>query len=138
MDYNLFENSKCISAVYKDKMPNLKNIEITKMVFMPGEDAELTVTIDTIELPQEMPSKWLMQKANTIQIEIVFIGIENIIFDFTNGSRCDFNLINNNGLKYVCFKSNVDEKEISFNAKWIYVKQISAYTNQTTNEEQWI
>ena len=138
MDYNLFENSKCISAVYKDKMPDLTNIEITKMVFMPGEDAELTVTIDTIELPQEMPSKWLMQKANTIQIEIVFIGIENIIFDFTNGSRCDFNLINNNGLKYVCFKSNVDEKEISFNAKWIYVKQISAYTNQTTNEEQWI
>ena len=102
MDYKLFEDSKCISAIYKDKMPTLTNIEINKMVIVPGEDAELIVTFDTIELPQNMPSKWLLQNANTVQIEIVFIGVEIINFDFTNGSRCDFNLINKNGKIYIC------------------------------------
>ena len=88
MDYSLFEDAKCISMIYKEKMPDLQNVEIVKMVITPGEDAEIRITLDTLELPQNMPSKWLLQEINTVQLEIAFIGIELIDFNLTNGMNC--------------------------------------------------
>lgn len=57
MDYSLFDDAKCISMIYKEKMPDLQNVEIVKMEITPGEDAEIRINVDTTELPQNMPSK---------------------------------------------------------------------------------
>lgn len=138
MDYSLFEDAKCISMIYKEKMPDLQNVEIVKMVITPGEDAEIRITLDTLELPQNMPSKWLLQEINTVQLEIAFIGIELIDFNLTNGMNCHFAISNNKGRKHVRITNIADGKKISLDAKWIYVKQISAYIKQTSDEEQWI
>ena len=79
MDYSLFEDAKCISMIYKEKMPDLQNVEIVKMVITPGEDAEIRITLDTLELPQNMPSKWLLlfqiiREENTFVLQILQMG----------------------------------------------------------------
>ena len=89
MDYSLFDDAKCISMIYKEKMPDLQNVEIVKMVITPGEDAEFRINVDTTEMPQNMPSKWLLRKVNTVQFLIVFSGIEFIEFSLTNGMNCN-------------------------------------------------
>lgn len=126
MDYSLFDDAKCISKIYKEKMPDLQNVEIEKMIIIPGKDAEFRICVDTTELPQEMPSEWLEQKATNVQIWIAFIGIEFIEFNITNGMNCSMALSNNNGKKRVCITNNTDKKRICIDAKWIFAKKISA------------
>ena len=92
MDYSLFVDAKCISKIYKEKMPDLQNVEIEKMVIIPGKDAEIRICVDTTELPQEMPSEWLIQKATNVQIWIAFISIEFIEFNITNGMNCSMTI----------------------------------------------
>ena len=134
MDYSLFDDAKCISMIYKEKMPDLQNVEIVKMEITPGEDAEIRINVDTTELPQNMPSKWLMRKVNTVQFLIAFSGIEFIEFSLTNGMNCNITISDNNGRKRVCITNSKDGKRICFYAKWIFANEISAHINNTSGQ----
>ena len=135
MDYTLFEDSKCISAIYKENLPDFHEIEIVKVVIVPGKDACLSVTFDISELPRQLPLKWKLQGVNTIQIEISFISIEIIKCNITNGSKCSFELIKKGDRRHVIFKDIMGKKEICIEAKWVYANSISAYIKQILNEE---
>ena len=134
MDYSLFDDAKCISMIYKEKMPDLQNVEIVKMEIEPGEDAVIYMSVDTTELPQNMPSKWLMRKVNTVQFLIAFSGIEFIEFSLTNGMNCNIAISDNNGRKRVCITNSTDGKRICFDAKWIFANEISAHINNTSGQ----
>lgn len=134
MDYSLFDNAKCISMIYKEKMPDLQNVDIAKMEIEPGEDAVIYMNIDTTELPQDMPQKWLMRNVNTVQFLIAFISIEFIEFNLTNGINCNIAISDNNGKKRVCITNNTDGKRICFDTKWIYANEISAHINNTSGQ----
>lgn len=134
MDYSLFDNAKCISMIYKEKMPDLQNVDIAKMEIEPGEDAVIYMNIDTTELPQDMPPKWLMRNVNTVQFLIAFISIEFIEFNLTNGINCNIAISDNNGKKRVCITNNTDGKRICFYTKWIYANEISAHINNTSGQ----
>lgn len=138
MDYSLFDDAKCISMIYKEKMPDLQNVEIVKMEIEPGEDAVIYMSVDTTELPQNMPSKWLMRKVNTVQFLIAFIGIEFIEFSLTNGMNCNIAISDNNGRKRVCITNSTDGKKLCFDAKWIFANEISAYVNNTSDPAEWL
>ena len=73
MDITLFENARSLTALYKN-IPQLQDVEIIKLIVVPGEDLELILTLDTSELPEKLPLKWLDPKVNTVQIELDFIG----------------------------------------------------------------
>ena len=138
MDYSLFVDAKCISMIYKEKMPALQNVENVKMEIDPGEDAVIYMSVDTTELPQNMPSKWLMRKVNTVQFLIAFIGIEFIEFSLTNGMNCNIAISDNNGRKRVCITNSTDGKKLCFDAKWIFANEISAYVNNTSDPAEWL
>ena len=138
MDYSLFDDAKCISMIYKGKMPDLQNVEIVKMEIEPGEDAVIYMSVDTTELPQDMPPKWLMRKVNTVQFLIAFIGIEFIEFSLTNGMNCNIAISDNNGRKRVCITNSTDGKKLCFDAKWIFANEISAYVNNTSDPAEWL
>ena len=74
MDITLFENARSLTALYKN-IPQLQDVEIIKLIVVPGEDLELILTLDTSELPEKLPLKWLDPKVNTVQIELDFIGV---------------------------------------------------------------
>gem|GEM_PF-1868036 len=135
MDYSLFEDAKCISAIYKEKMPDLQNIEIIKIEMIPGDNADLIVTLDVSELPQQIPTKWLLQKINTVQIEVIFLGVKFFKFDLTNGSKCSFTLTKKLDRLFAVFRNKIDNKEICFEAKWVHANKISAYIKETLNED---
>lgn len=135
MDYSLFDDVKCISVIYKEKMPDLQNVNIVKMEIEPNENAVLYMYVDTKDLPRNMPPKWLIRKVNTVQFLIAFISIEFIDFNLTNGMNCNIVISNNNGKKRVCITNNTDGKKVCFDAKWIYVNEISAYVNNTSEPE---
>lgn len=134
MDYSLFDNAKCISMIYKEKMPDLQNVDIAKMEIEPGEDAVIYMNIDTTELPQDMPPKWLMRNVNTVQFLIAFISIEFIEYNLTNGINCNIAISDNKGKKRVCITNNTDGKRICFDTKWIYANEISAHINNTSGQ----
>lgn len=127
MDYSLFEDAKCISAIYKEKMPDLQNIEIIKIEIIPGDSADLIITLDVSELPLLIPTKWLLQRINTVQIEVIFLDVNFFKFNLTNGLKCSFILTKKQDKLFAIFKNKIDDKEISFEAKWVYAKRISAY-----------
>ena len=132
MDYSLFDDVKCISTIYKDKMPDLQDVDIVKMEIEPGEDAVIYMSVDTRELPQNIPPKWLIRKVNTVQFLIAFISVEFIEFNQTNGANCNIAISNNNGKKRVCITNNTDRNKICFDTESISVKKISAYIKNTS------
>ena len=67
MDITRFENVRSLTALYKN-IPQLQDVEIIKIIVVPGEDLELILTLDTSELPEKLPLKWLDRKINTVQI----------------------------------------------------------------------
>ena len=85
MDITLFENVRSLTELYKN-IPQLQDVEIINIIVVPGEDLELILTLDTSELPEKLPLKWLDRKVNTVQIEFDFIGVRIINFNIGNFS----------------------------------------------------
>lgn len=130
MDITLFENACSLTALYKS-IPQLQDVEIIKLIVVPGEDLELILTLDTSELPEKIPLKWLDRKVNTVQIELDFIGVRIINFNIDNVSNYCFrieSLRDNKRIIILTNKANCDK--IKFEAKWAYIKNISGYTKE--------
>ena len=130
MDITLFENARSLTALYKN-IPQLQDVEIIKLIVVPGEDLELILTLDTSELPEKLPLKWLDRKVNTVQIELDFIGVRIINFNIDNVSNYCFRierLRENKRIIILTNKANCDK--IKFEAKWAYIKNISGYTKE--------
>jgi len=130
MDITLFENARSLTALYKN-IPQLQDVEIIKLIVVPGEDLELILTLDTSELPEKLPLKWLDPKVNTVQIELDFIGVRIINFNIDNVSNYCFrieSLRENKRIIILTNKANCDK--IKFEAKWAYIKNISGYTKE--------
>lgn len=130
MDITLFENVRSLTALYKN-IPQLQDVEIIKIIVVPGEDLELILTLDTPELPEKLPLKWLDRKVNTVQIEFDFIGVRIINFNIDNGSNYCFRIERLRGNEHIIIltnKANCDK--IKFEARWAYIKNISGYTKE--------
>ena len=130
MDITLFENVRSLTALYKN-IPQLQDVEIIKIIVVPGEDLELILTLDTSELPEKLPLKWLDRKVNTVQIEFDFIGVRIINFNIDNGSNYCFTIERLRGNEHIIIltnKANCDK--IKFEARWAYIKNISGYTKE--------
>lgn len=56
MDITLFENACSLTTLYKN-IPQLQDVEIIKIIVVPGEDLELILILDTSELPKKLPLK---------------------------------------------------------------------------------
>ena len=131
MDVKIFENANCISAIYKDSIPKFQDIEIVKLIILPGEDVELILSIETKELPKEMPSKWIEREVNAIQFVLDFIGVKNIKYNITDGCSCFFQVENlKNNCHKIIVKNKFSNKELSFEARWIYIKNIVALSTE--------
>ena len=130
MDITLFENVRSLTALYKN-IPQLQDFEIIKMIVVPGDDLELILTLDTSELPEKLPLKWLNRKVNAVQIELDFIGVRIINFNIGNGSHYCFrieSLRENERSVILTNKANCDK--IKFETRWAYIKNISGYTKE--------
>lgn len=130
MDITLFENVRSLTALYKN-IPQLQDVEIIKIIVVPGEDLELILTLDTSELPEKLPLKWLDRKVNTVQIEFDFIGVRIINFNIDTGSNYCFRIERLRGNEHIISltnKANCDK--IKFEARWAYIKNISGYTKE--------
>ena len=130
MDITLFENVRSLTELYKN-IPQLQDVEIIKIIVVPGEDLELILTLDTSELPEKLPLKWLNRKVNTVQIELDFIGVRIINFNIDNGGNYCFkieSLRENEHIIILTNKANCDK--IKFEARWAYIKNISGYTKE--------
>lgn len=130
MDITLFENVRSLTALYKN-IPQLQDVEIIKMIVVPGDDLELILILDTSELPEKLPLKWLNRKVNAVQIELDFIGVRIINFNIGNGSHYCFrieSLRENERSVILTNKANCDK--IKFETRWAYIKNISGYTKE--------
>ena len=130
MDITLFENVRSLTALYKN-IPQLQDVEIINIIVVPGEDLELILTLDTSELPEKLPLKWLDRKVNTVQIEFDFIGVRIINFNIDTGSNYCFRIERLRGNEHIIIltnKANCDK--IKFEARWAYIKNISGYTKE--------
>ena len=126
----LFEDVRSLTELYKN-IPQLQDVEIIKIIVVPGEDLELILTLDTSELPEKLPLKWLDRKVNTVQIELDFIGVRIINLNIDNGSNYCFrieSLRENEHIIILTNKANCDK--IKFEARWAYIKNISGYTKE--------
>lgn len=127
MDFTLFENATSVSAIYKRSLPTFTKIEVVKITIIPGEDTELILTLDTTELPEVLPLKWSQKRINTVQFEIDFIDVDLKKICLTKGMDYNFIMQRKDDKKVVILKNLLDNKEIIFDSKWAYIRNISGY-----------
>jgi hypothetical protein len=126
MDTTFFENARNITALY-NSIPQLQNVEIIKMIIVPGEDLELILTLDTPELPEKLPSKWIDRKVNTVQIELSFLAVKIVNFNIGNGCNYRFDIERlGESKQLITLANNANCNQIKYEAKWAYIKSISS------------
>lgn len=94
---------------------------------MTGEDTELILTLDTTELPKVLPLKWSQKKINTVQFEFDFIDVDIKKFCLTKGMKYNFIMQRKNDKNVIVLKNLLNNKKITFDSKWAYIKNISGY-----------
>ena len=127
MDFTLFENTTSVSAIYKDSLPTFTKIEVIKITILTGEDTELILTLDTTELPKVLPLKWSQKKINTVQFEFDFIDVDIKKICLTKGMKYNFIMQRKNDKNVIVLKNLLNNKKITFDSKWAYIKNISGY-----------
>lgn len=127
MDFTLFEDVTSISAIYKDALPTLTNIEVVKITILTGEETELILTLDTIELPETLPAKWLQRNVNTIQFEFDFIDVDIKKFCLSKGMNYSFIIQYEDNMNVIILKNLSTQREITFKSKWMYIKRVCGY-----------
>jgi len=83
MWHDIIENSMAIKNIYVN-VPDLSDIELRKIELYDGGPT-LHLFFDLPEFPDIPPKKWRGEEYNTVYLEMVFSGIENLkMTDWTN------------------------------------------------------
>lgn len=129
MNIHLVENSHSIQAIYRDRIPSFENVFLVKCVILPGADTEVILTIDTKELPVNMPEKWVKREVNIVQIELEIIVDKILEFDVGNSNEYTLEIESvKNNHRRIYLREKKNNKTICIEASWIYLKNITGYT----------
>ena len=126
------ENVNTVKAIYKEKEPSLNNITLHKVTILPEKCLDLKLVFDIEDMPDNLPLKWKIRKANAVEFQFDFSEVSIKHISITNNSHTDVKLIINKldeETKQVIGFDKLGNCIFDFNANWIYIQYISGYYN---------
>lgn len=121
------ENNEGLKNIYKEE-PSLLNLYLHEFSVLTGEDIRVIIKFDLGDRPKELPSKWRINKVNTIQLVFEFIRVDlNNLVITNNNFRKGKMIINENKNKHIIFIDDKESEVFNLKAKWIFLKNIFGY-----------
>lgn len=126
----LIEKKERLKAIYRDKIPSLQNIELSKIVITNGGDLDCDLNFITTDIPSVMPTKWQQQGCNSVAIGFKLISVEILTLS-TSGNDIFGHLTISKELDsiVVSFVSNTREM-FKMKCKWIYLDYITGLVTE--------
>ncbi|ELY2857404.1 hypothetical protein SMC92_004559 [Cronobacter dublinensis] len=122
----LVDKSK-VSSIFKEEEPSLCNIDIHEIIFH-RDGPKITLRFNLENYPSDPPKKWVLQKFNTVQLQLTALDINEVKFsgwEKTN-YNLDLNISKCDDLIVISARDNVFCLYIK--ASYLSVSSISAYT----------
>ncbi|MGX1810000.1 Imm50 family immunity protein [Nocardia sp. NPDC055321] len=63
-----------IRSVFKESEPSLTGISLQSLC-MHRDGPRVTLRVDLSSYPDNPPAKWVQRQANTVQVELMFVGV---------------------------------------------------------------
>lgn len=124
---NHVQKAVIVKSVFLDNIPSLNNIELNTLKIEMGGDLGINLNFDLPELPLKMPEKWIKSGVNTVQLNLLLLGAEILLFKLTNTTKTGNFFINEEcGCKLFVYK-NDDGEILKIKTKWIYIQSILGY-----------
>ncbi|EOC1568903.1 hypothetical protein ACI1AR_004363 [Cronobacter dublinensis] len=122
----LVDKSK-VSSIFKEEEPSLCNIDIHEIIFH-RDGPKITLRFNLENYPSDPPKKWVLQKFNTVQLQLTALDINEVKFsgwEKTN-YNLDLNISKCDDLIVISARGEVFCLYIK--ASYLSVSSISAYT----------
>lgn len=99
---DLLVDKRKISSIFTDNEPLLCSVDLHDIMFH-RDGPKITLRFNIVSYPSEPPKKWLIQKCNTVQLQLVALDVKevklsgwektNYILDIEISKKDDFIII---------------------------------------------
>lgn len=119
------DDSRPVRAIYGDYLPSLTAVVLHE-ICLHEDGPRATLKIDLSEFPSRPPRKWLQEQLNTVQVELMLIGIRRLsLRGWINGPVVDLSITREEALIHVFTSSELPAIDIW--SDWAMISRIAAY-----------
>lgn len=119
-------NSQPIKAIYGDCTPSLNNVDVHSVIFN-RDGPTVSIKLNLNEYPTKPPKKWEVQKFNTVQIVLSFLGVKSINMSGWVYTNYSMNLVVSRKNELISLSAKKDDFEINLESGFVDIDSISAY-----------
>jgi len=119
-------NSQPIKSIYGDCTPSLNNVEVHSILFN-RDGPTVSIKLNLNEYPTKPPKKWEIQKFNTVQIVLSFLGVKSVNMSGWVYTNYPMSLIVSKKNELISLSAKENEFEINLESSFVDLDSISAY-----------
>lgn len=124
---DLLIDKKSISSIFTTNEPSLAGIDLHDIVFH-RDGPKITLRFNIVDYPPAPPKKWVIQKYNTVQLQLTAIDIDEVKLSGWKKSNyvLDLNISRENG--FVIISAQDDVFYLYVKSAFLDISSITAYT----------
>lgn len=125
---DLLLDSRSIRAIFGDLDPALDLVDLHE-VRLDRQGGSLFLNLDLADYPAVPPKKWVVQEANTVQVELEFSSVLSVTIEgwgTATGSHLEIARNAEGQIELMCR----DVPRIRATAEWLTLRRIGAYRSE--------
>ncbi|ELY3774463.1 hypothetical protein SMX71_004185 [Cronobacter dublinensis] len=116
-----------VSSFFKEEEPSLYNIDIHEIIFH-RDGPKITLRFNLENYPSDPPKKWVLQKFNTVQLQLTALDINEVKFSGWEKTNYNLDLNISKCDDLIVISARDDVFCLYIKASYLSVSSISAYT----------
>ncbi|ELY2798376.1 hypothetical protein SNN58_003269 [Cronobacter dublinensis] len=116
-----------VSSIFKEEEPSLYNIDIHEIIFH-RDGPKITLRFNLENYPSDPPKKWVLQKFNTVQLQLTALDINEVKFSGWEKTNYNLDLNISKCDDLIVISARDDVFCLYIKASYLSVSSISAYT----------
>lgn len=122
---DLLQDGRAVRAIFGEVTPSLSAVALHEMR-LDRRGSSVYLRFDLDEFPEAPPKKWIVQGANTVQIELHLSGVRSLTLSGWSVERnVQLNIVE--GVDSALEVSCVEVPTFRISAGWMAVSKVSAY-----------
>ncbi|EPD6703408.1 Imm50 family immunity protein [Cronobacter dublinensis] len=116
-----------VSSIFKEEEPSLYNIDIHEII-LHRDGPKITLRFNLENYPSDPPKKWVLQKFNTVQLQLTALDINEVKFSGWEKTNYNLDLNISKCDDLIVISARDDVFCLYIKASYLSVSSISAYT----------
>ncbi|WNY82976.1 immunity 50 family protein [Cronobacter dublinensis] len=116
-----------VFSIFKEEEPSLYNIDIHEIIFH-RDGPKITLRFNLENYPSDPPKKWVLQKFNTVQLQLTALDINEVKFSGWEKTNYNLDLNISKCDDLIVISARDDVFCLYIKASYLSVSSISAYT----------